>query len=231
MFFWQGTILMVFRWFLVQATSGSIVAQNQANSAMVTWLPVGQLLGLMVFQWFLGQRQPSGLIVFYGCPLLVKRCDVHLLLLKSTSNEWNSELFDRMGKRSKLLSGFARCPDVQILPLLYCWCLPLPHTNLGFYIVPDISNLVFFPMLLCCVVMCCCFVLMCLWPLVVCSSQIWLFCRPIGAALKGGRRKSATRCGGRVLWDAKSYRHTWATKVRKGFKRCFKGKNIAANIA
>ena len=80
----------------------------------------------------------------------------------------------------------------------------------------------FFPMLLCCVVMCCCFVLMCLWPLVVCSSQIWLFCRPIGAALKGGRRKSATRCGGRVLWDAKSYRHTWATKVRKGFKRCFK---------
>ena len=152
MFFWQGTILMVFRWFLVQATSGSIVAQNQANSAMVTWLPVGQLLGLMVFQWFLGQRQPSGLIVFYGCPLLVKRCDVHLLLLKSTSNEWNSELFDRMGKRSKLLSGFARYPDVQILPLLYCCCVPLPRTNLFFYIVPDISNLVIFPMRLCCVV-------------------------------------------------------------------------------
>ena len=160
---------------------------------------------------------------FDGCPQFVKRWDAKAYLKHSLSN---NELFDRMGKSSKLRSGFAKCPDVQILPLLCCCCVPLSHTNLFFYIVPTTSNLVLFPMLLCCVVIWCCFVLMCLWPLVVCSSQIWLFCRPIGAALKGGRRKSATRCGGRVLWDAKSYRHTWATRVRKGFKRCFKGKNI-----
>ena len=196
---------------------------------MVTWLPVwGQLLGLLVFQWFLGQRQPSALIVFFGCPLLVRRWDAQVYLKHTLSN---NELFDRMGKSSKLMSGYAKCSDVQIAPLLCCCCVPLLHTNLFVYIVPTTSNLFFLPMLLCCVVMCCCFVLMCLWPLVVCCSQIWLFCRPIGAALKGGRRKSATRCGGRVLWDTKSYRHTWATRVRKGFKRCFKGKNIASNIA
>ena len=72
------------------------------------------------------------------------QCSLTVAQVYLKPNLSNNELFDRMGKSSNLMSGFARCPDVQILPLLYCWCLPLPHTNLGFYIVPDISNL-FFP--------------------------------------------------------------------------------------
>ena len=80
------------------------------------------------------------------------QCSLTVAQVYLKPNLSNSELFDRMGKRSKLLSGFARCPDVQILPLLYCCCVPLPRTNLFFYIVPDISNLVIFPMRLCCVV-------------------------------------------------------------------------------
>ena len=109
---------------------------------MVTWLPVwGQLLGLLVFQWFLGQRQPSALIVFFGCPLLVRRWDAQVYLKHTLSN---NELFDRMGKSSKLMSGYAKCSDVQIAPLLCCCCVPLLHTNLFVYIVPTISNLFFF---------------------------------------------------------------------------------------
>ena len=80
------------------------------------------------------------------------QCSLTVAQVYLKPNLSNNELFDRMGKSSNLMSGFARCPDVQILPLLYCCCVPLPRTNLFFYIVPDISNLVIFPMRLCCVV-------------------------------------------------------------------------------
>ena len=109
-------------------------------------MPVGQLLAFDGFPMVFRSEATIGFDCIFWLSTVgqTMQCSLTVAQVYLKPNLSNNELFDRMGKSSNLMSGFARCPDVQILPLLYCWCLPLPHTNLGFYIVPDISNL-FFP--------------------------------------------------------------------------------------